>query len=458
MKATIVQTTDVASVSDAVVPAIEAVGDGKTIVIPTDTVYGIAADAFSVKGVEALLAAKGRTRQMPPPVLIYDASVLAGLADGVSKDARALADAFWPGALTLIFYAQPSLNWDLGDTQGTVALRVPDDKVAIELLMSLGPLAVSSANKTGRPAATTAEEAAAQLGNDVEVIVDAGPRPLNRPADFESQDALPSTIVDCTSDRLIVVREGAIPVANLRAVVPSVMTRAEYEAQENAQREALAATLATSAMDLPTHHQDQDPNQDETVSKEPEAHSQSALDSGSSESAEVGVSANRQGDSRQVVSVDFAAGLVQAASADGIDQERPLGSQSASSDLKGKQHLPVAAAAALVFGTAPRAGATEVAESEPTGDAVSADYGRGGADEEFSIDDDFEVAFAEPFEGSSPVEEQVSDPTSDDDDAIEYPEEFEEVQQSVVSEEPEYVPAADPVKPSRRRKKSSRRK
>ncbi|MDY6051755.1 MAG: L-threonylcarbamoyladenylate synthase [Rothia sp. (in: high G+C Gram-positive bacteria)] len=246
MKATIVSATDSATLGDAIETANAAIGEAKTIVIPTDTVYGIATDAFSVEGVGNLLAAKGRTRQMPPPVLIYDQSVLPGLADEISEDARALATEFWPGALTLIFYSQPSLNWDLGQTQGTVALRVPNDPVAIELLKNLGPLAVSSANKTGRPAATTAQEAMAQLGDEVALIFDGGPRPENRPEGFEAKDALPSTIVDCTSNRLVVVREGAISVERLREVVPGVLTRAEFEAQEQARREAETALAATS--------------------------------------------------------------------------------------------------------------------------------------------------------------------------------------------------------------------
>lgn len=246
VKATIVSATDPTTLGDAIATANSAIGAAKTIVIPTDTVYGIATDAFSVEGVRDLLAAKGRTRQMPPPVLIYDQSVLPGLADEISEDARALATEFWPGALTLIFYSQPSLNWDLGETQGTVALRVPNDPVAIELLKNLGPLAVSSANKTGRPAATTAQEAMAQLGDDVAVIFDGGPRPKNRPEGFEAKDALPSTIVDCTSDRLVVVREGVISVERLREVVPSVLTRAEFEAQEKARREAESALVASS--------------------------------------------------------------------------------------------------------------------------------------------------------------------------------------------------------------------
>lgn len=249
MKATIVSATDQETYDQAIATAGSVISAHKPIVIPTDTVYGIAADAFSVEGVTALLAAKGRSRQMPPPVLIHDKAVLPGLADEVSADAQVLADTFWPGALTLIFYSQPSLNWDLGEAQGTVALRVPHDPVALELLRNLGPLAVSSANKTGRLAATTAAEAMQQLGEDVEIILDGGPRPADRSVDFDPVNALPSTIVDCTSDRLIVVREGAISVEQLREFVPSILTRAEFEEQEKARREAESA-LADTQQDV----------------------------------------------------------------------------------------------------------------------------------------------------------------------------------------------------------------
>ena len=137
--------------------AVDAVEAGRLVVLPTDTVYGIAANAFSAEAVQRLLEAKGRDRTMPPPVLIAHSGVLDGLADSVTEEARALAAAFWPGGLTLICHAQASLQWDLGETRGTVALRVPDDPVAQQLLQETGPLAVSSANRTGMTAAVTAE-------------------------------------------------------------------------------------------------------------------------------------------------------------------------------------------------------------------------------------------------------------------------------------------------------------
>ena len=178
-----------------------ALAANRCIVMPTDTVYGIAADAFSAQAVATLLAAKGRGRNMPPPVLMPQAATMDGLASDIPARARELAEAFWPGALTLILHAQPSLTWDLGETRGTVALRVPDDEVARQLLRATGPLAVSSANRTGNPAADTAEAAFEQLGESVEVYLEAGPRPV-------SGEALSSTIIDCTLTPPRVVRAG----------------------------------------------------------------------------------------------------------------------------------------------------------------------------------------------------------------------------------------------------------
>ncbi|MFJ3956516.1 L-threonylcarbamoyladenylate synthase [Arthrobacter sp. NPDC090010] len=189
------------------------------IVMPTDTVYGIAADAFSPLAVRLLLAAKGRSRTMPPPVLIPRMQTMDGLAVDISDDARKLAETFWPGALTVILHAQPSLDWDLGETKGTVALRVPDDELALDILARTGPLAVSSANRTGQAAAQTAENAQEQLAESVEVYLDGGPRPT---ADADA-DALPSTIVDCTGTRVRIVRQGAISLESLRDVVPSIL-------------------------------------------------------------------------------------------------------------------------------------------------------------------------------------------------------------------------------------------
>ena len=193
----------------AVSAASLAVQQGQLVVLPTDTVYGVGADAFDPAAVRALLAAKGRGREMPPPVLISAVATLDAIATGVPGYARALVDAFWPGPLTLVCTQQPSLQWDLGDTRGTVAVRMPDHDVALALLERTGPLAVSSANLTGRPAATNADEAEEMLGDDVAVIVDGGEAP--------GKEA--STIVDVTGSQGRVLRRGALSLDDLNAVL-----------------------------------------------------------------------------------------------------------------------------------------------------------------------------------------------------------------------------------------------
>lgn len=189
-----------------------AIQGGELIVMPTDTVYGIAADAFSPYSVGNLLVAKGRGREMPPPVLISAATTLDALATGVPTYARELVEALWPGPLTLVCRQQTSLQWELGDTRGTVALRMPDNEVALELLSRTGPLAVSSANVTGQPAATTADEADMMLGPSVAVILDDGPTPGPEP----------STIVDVTGPQGRILRTGAVPLERLNEIVASI--------------------------------------------------------------------------------------------------------------------------------------------------------------------------------------------------------------------------------------------
>ena len=207
--------------SEGLAAAQRAIAAKACVVLPTDTVYGIGADAFSPQAVATLLAAKGRGRSMPPPVLIPRLQTMDGLATDIPEDARSLARAFWPGGLTLICHAQPSLSWDLGDTMGTVALRMPDDRIALDLLEVTGPLAVSSANRTGSPAAQNAAEAQSMLAESVEVYLEAGHRPL------EGADGVPSTIVDATSEPMRVVRRGAVSIEALREVVPDLLDLGE---------------------------------------------------------------------------------------------------------------------------------------------------------------------------------------------------------------------------------------
>jgi len=189
------------------------IGKGGLIVIPTDTVYGVAADAFLPEAVARLLAAKGRGRQSPPPVLIPGIPTLDALAEAVPDEVHALVEEFWPGGLTIILPARPSLAWDLGETRGTVALRMPSNRIALEILSETGPLAVSSANLTGEPAAMTAQDAERMLGDSVTVYLDDGPAGLG----YESAEpGTGSTIVDATAlllpeGKLRIVRSGVIP-------------------------------------------------------------------------------------------------------------------------------------------------------------------------------------------------------------------------------------------------------
>lgn len=185
---------------DGIAKATAGVRLGDLVVLPTDTLYGIGADAFSPDAVQRLLDAKGRGREMPPPVLVPEIRTVDGLATDVPDYARALIERYWPGPLTLVLKAQPSLMWDLGDTGGTVAVRMPDHEVALELLKEVGPMAVSSANRTGQPASRTVIDAATQLGASVEFYLDGGP----------VTGGLASTIVDCTHPEPTILRRGAI--------------------------------------------------------------------------------------------------------------------------------------------------------------------------------------------------------------------------------------------------------
>ena len=197
---------------DGITAAIAAAKRGDLVVLPTDTVYGLGTDAFSQKGPQKLIAAKGRDRNMPIPVLVGHVKALDGLAQRVDGVTKALAEAFWPGALTIVVKAQPTLRWDLGETNQTVALRMPLNPIAIELLNAVGPMAVSSANKTGQPAATNVEEAIAQLGEEVTIYLDGGQTPGN----------VASTFVDVSSGEIKLLRQGAIPLEEIRLIVPNI--------------------------------------------------------------------------------------------------------------------------------------------------------------------------------------------------------------------------------------------
>lgn len=193
--------------------AVTAIRRGDLVVLPTDTVYGLGADAFSPQAIDGLLRAKGRGRDMPVPVLVGSPTTVDGLAYDLSRTARDLVEAFWPGPLTVVVRQAPTLSWDLGDAAGSVALRMPLHPVAIELLRETGPLGVSSANRSGHPAATDVDQALEQLADSVSVYLDGGP----------CADSLPSTIIDVSGDPPTLLRLGALDLEVLRSVVPDLV-------------------------------------------------------------------------------------------------------------------------------------------------------------------------------------------------------------------------------------------
>src|ERR1700730_10470236 len=144
---------DEAQCAEGISAAVAAVLRGELIVVPTDTVYGLGADAFRPSAVTRLLAAKGRGGDMPPPVLVGTVRAASALVEDFGAYGHDLIEEFWPGGLTLVCRASRSLHWDLGETRGTVAVRMPDHPVALEVLAQTGPMAVSSANLSGSPAA-----------------------------------------------------------------------------------------------------------------------------------------------------------------------------------------------------------------------------------------------------------------------------------------------------------------
>jgi L-threonylcarbamoyladenylate synthase len=200
--------------ADGIAAAAQAVRRGEVVVLPTDTVYGVGVDAFATDAVAAVLVAKGRGREMPLPVLVPNPQTVDGLAADVPAYARDLINAFWPGPLTLVLPAQSSLMWDLGETNGTVALRMPQNDTALALLTEVGPMAVTSANVSGQPAATTVLDAATQLGS-VSVYLDAGPS-------AGGNGSLASTILDCTHETPVILRAGAVSAGQIQEVLGDI--------------------------------------------------------------------------------------------------------------------------------------------------------------------------------------------------------------------------------------------
>ncbi|MGH3352539.1 MAG: L-threonylcarbamoyladenylate synthase [Nocardioides sp.] len=215
--------------TEAIDAAVAALQAGELVVVPTDTVYGVAADAFDKGAVAGLLAAKGRGRSMPPPVLISNVATLDALATRIPDWARALVEELWPGALTVVFHQQPSLQWDLGEARQTVAVRIPDSEILRKIIDRVGPLATSSANRTTKPAATNADQADEMLGRMVKAIIDGG----------ESPGGEASTIIAATGDDPEVLREGAISVERIDEILAehdvAIRRPGEPEAVETSQ-------------------------------------------------------------------------------------------------------------------------------------------------------------------------------------------------------------------------------
>src|ERR1700739_87119 len=194
--------------TEGLAAAVTAILNGELVVLPTDTAYGFVADAFSPAAVTRLLTARGRGRDMPPPVLVGTVRAAAALVEDLGPDGQRLIDEFWPGGLTIVCRAARTLSWDLRDIKGTVAIRMPEDTVALDLLRETGPMAVSSANLSGSPSATTAADARDQLGESVSVYLDGG----------KVSGGVASTIVDLTGPQPRLLRRGAISVGRLREV------------------------------------------------------------------------------------------------------------------------------------------------------------------------------------------------------------------------------------------------
>lgn len=186
--------------AEVVERAAAALRRGELVVLPTDTLYGVVADAFSRTGTRRLYEVKRRSRRFPLSVLVRSPKQLNGLVTAVPPAAEQLMAAYWPGALTIVVRHDPNLMWDLGDNEGTVAVRMPLEEVTLDVIRAVGPLAISTANLSGQTPAGDAHTAQMQLGDGVAVYVDAGGR----------RGSQPSTIIDLTREEPHVLREGAV--------------------------------------------------------------------------------------------------------------------------------------------------------------------------------------------------------------------------------------------------------
>jgi len=183
---------------------------GGLVAFPTDTVYGVGALAFDGKAVESIYSAKERPIEKAIPVLIGDQEDMEKVGINIPTVAHQLAARFFPGPLTVVIPKQPTLPESVSAIE-TVGVRVPDHEVARALLRAAGPMAVTSANISGQPSPSTAQEVLAQLGGRIDLIIDGGTTP----------GGVPSTLVDCTGKELKILREGPISLEEIRRKLSS---------------------------------------------------------------------------------------------------------------------------------------------------------------------------------------------------------------------------------------------
>lgn len=185
--------------------ALQTLKGGRLVAFPTDTVYGLGALVQIPCSIQALYTVKGREVAKAVPLLLSSPQELEQVALAVSRMARRLVERFWPGPLTLVVPKHPSLPEELS-SQATVGVRMPDHPVALALLRLTGPLAVTSANRSGEESAVTAQEVVKALGGRIDLVLDGGKTP----------GGVSSTVVDCSGDAPLILRQGPISLEALQ--------------------------------------------------------------------------------------------------------------------------------------------------------------------------------------------------------------------------------------------------
>jgi L-threonylcarbamoyladenylate synthase len=194
--------------AEAIALAVKALAGGDIIGLPTDTVYGLAADPFHTGASDRLFRLKGRPRNVELPVLVSTEDQALSLCTAVPQTARRLMKRYWPGPITLVLPRRPDLQADLGEEDATIGIRCPAHPVPLAICEQIGPIATTSANRHQETALTTAQEVAESLGPELVLVLDAG-----------TCDGIPSTVVDCTGEQPKVLREGKLSQEDVAAAV-----------------------------------------------------------------------------------------------------------------------------------------------------------------------------------------------------------------------------------------------